>query len=71
MRVSSLRTLFACNRGRAENATAFALLDELYRGILVAEERALDVHVYQAIQVFGGCYEKMLVGVTNIPIFKV
>ena len=58
MRVSSLRTLFACNRSRAEDATAFPLLDELYCGILVAEERSFDVHVEQSIQVLGGDYRQ-------------
>ena len=58
MSVKSLRTLFARDRSRAEDATAFTLLDELYRGILVAEERPLDVDVEQSIQVLGGDYRQ-------------
>ena len=54
MGVRSLRTLFACNRSRAEDTTAFALLDELYRGILVAEERSFHVDIQKPVEFLGG-----------------
>ena len=39
-------------------AAASSLLDHLYRGILVAEERSLDVHVEELIQVLCGDYRQ-------------
>ena len=46
-----VHTYLTGNGRCADHAPALALLDELYRGILVAEERSLDVHVEEPIQV--------------------
>lgn len=50
------RTNFACDRGGANDAPTMALLDELDRRVLVAEEDALDVDVDHPIQNFRRYY---------------